>query len=116
MRPEERDAAYLWDMLESARAVLRYTGGITRERFDADRILQRAVEREVEIIGEAASRISEPLRTAHPEVPWRLVIAQRNFLIHDYGDIDNERIWLLIVEHIPQFVRLIEPLVPKLPE
>jgi len=116
MRPEERDAAHLWDMLESARAVLRYTAGVTREAFDANRILQRAVERELEIIGEAAGRISDSLRTAHPEIPWRLVVGQRNVLIHDYGDVDYERVWVLVVQHVPELVRLLEPLLPDEPE
>ena len=58
MRPEERDPAHLWDMLESARAALGYTRGVSAEGFSTDRLLQRAVEREIEIIGEAASRVS----------------------------------------------------------
>jgi len=116
MRPEGRDAAYLWDILEAARAVQRYTSGRSRTAFDADRILQRAVERELEIIGEAAARVSDTLKAAHPEVPWKLMVGQRNVLIHDYGDIDYDRLWVVVVDHVPKLVLLIQPLVPKLPE
>jgi uncharacterized protein with HEPN domain len=115
MPPEGRDPAYLWDILEAARAVQRYTSGHSRADFDADRILQRAVERELEIIGEAAARVSDALKAAHPEVPWKLIVGQRNVLIHDYGDIDYDRLWMVVVEHVPQLVMLIHPLVPELP-
>jgi uncharacterized protein with HEPN domain len=116
MRPEGRDAAYLWDMLEAARAVQRYTSGKSRPDFDADRIVQRAVERELEIIGEAAARVSDSFKAAHPEVPWKLIVGQRNVLIHDYGDIDYDRLWAVVVDHVPRLVMLIQPLVPESPQ
>ena len=115
MRPEERDPAHLWDMLESARAVLRFTKGVSAEHFATDRLLQRAVEREIEIIGEAASRISEALRAAHPEIPWRTIVGQRNVLIHDYGDVDHERVWLVVTEHLPRLIAGLEAFAPKPP-
>lgn len=116
MRPEGRDAAYLWDMLDAARAVLRYTRGKSQSDFDADEILHSAVERQLEIIGEAARRVSETLKAAHPEVPWKLIVGQRNVLIHDYGDVDYDRLWVVVAEHVPRLVMVIEPLVPELPE
>jgi uncharacterized protein with HEPN domain len=115
MRPEERDTAHLWDMLRSARAVLQYTEGVALDRFADDRLLQRAVEREIEIIGEAASRITAAFRSTHAAIPWRTIIAQRNVIVHDYGDIDHERIWLVVTEHIPALIRALEPIVPKPP-
>lgn len=69
MRPEDRDAAYLWDMLDAARTVLRITAGVGSDRYLQDRTLQLAVERAIEIIGEAAGRVSETFRRAHPEIP-----------------------------------------------
>jgi len=66
MRPEERDFAYLWDMLEAARTALEFTRGTTFHDYDGDRKLQLAVERLVEIIGEAARHVSEPFRSSTP--------------------------------------------------
>ncbi len=91
MRPDERDAAYLLDMLQAASKVARYVQGKRYEDFQRDELLRDAVERNVEIIGEAARRISEAFRNVHPEIPWRKMIAQRNVLIHEYEDTGLKR-------------------------
>ncbi|MCP4408496.1 MAG: DUF86 domain-containing protein [Gammaproteobacteria bacterium] len=73
MQPEERDAAYLWDMLQAAQDVLDMMGGRDLAAFLKDRVLIRAIERGVEIIGEAARRVPASFTEAHPEVPWRSI-------------------------------------------
>ncbi len=93
MQPEERDAAYLWDMLQAAQEVLEMIGGRDLAAFLEDRVLIRAIERGVEIIGEAARRVSASFTEAHPEVPWRSIIGQRNILAHEYGRIDHELLY-----------------------
>ena len=85
MRSETRDAAYLWDMLEAAHSVRDFVKDVTAEEFLEDRMIQAAVEREVEIIGEAARRISDAFKEAHPEVPWRNIVGMRNLLAHEFG-------------------------------
>jgi len=115
MRPEDRDPAYLWDMLEAAHQVREFTEGTTMEGFLGDRKLQLAVERCVEIIGEAARRISETLKAAIPHVPWRDIVAQRNVLAHDYGEIRQDRMWAVATEGIPALIPLLESLLPPLP-
>ncbi|MBM4370995.1 MAG: DUF86 domain-containing protein [Deltaproteobacteria bacterium] len=77
---------------------------------------QAAVERAIEIVGEAAGRVSETFRDEHPEVPWRGMIAQRNVLAHDYGQIVHERLWLVVTERLPELIQLLEPILPPLPE
>lgn len=75
MRSEERDPAHLWDMLEAARAIVDFTENLTLEEFLAtgrDKEIRRlAVERELEILGEAARRVSMHFRYVHPEIPGR---------------------------------------------
>ena len=115
MLPVERDSAYLWDMLDSARSACEFTAGVPFDTYQRDRKLQLAVERAVEIIGEAARRVSEQFRLAHPEIPWRSMIAQRNVLTHEYGEIKHERMWLLVTEHLPALIRDLEKLVPPAP-
>jgi uncharacterized protein with HEPN domain len=115
MPPVERDSAYLWDMLDSARSACEFTAGVGFDVYQRDRKLQLAVERAVEIIGEAARRVSEEFRHLHPEIPWRSMIAQRNVLVHEYGEIKHERIWLLVTEHLPALVHDLEILIPPIP-
>lgn len=81
MQPEERDAAYIWDMIEAAKEVTGMIGDLSLTAFLGNLVLMRAVERNVEIIGEAAGRVSQPYREAHPEIPSRQIIGQRHILI-----------------------------------
>jgi uncharacterized protein with HEPN domain len=111
MRPDERDAAYLWDMLEAAQTVEQLSSGMDFIQYSNDRRTQLAVERSLEIIGEAAGRLSALFRNAHPEIPWRQIIGQRNVLIHEYGEIKQERIWKVVRENIPQLIELLKPFV-----
>ena len=115
MPSAERDTGYLWDMLDAARTACEFAAGIHFVAYQRDRKLQLAVERAVEIIGEAARRVSEEFRNAHPEIPWRSMIAQRNVLAHEYGEIKQERMWLLVTEHLPTLIRDLEKLIPPVP-
>lgn len=115
MRPEDRDAAYLWDMLESANLILRFVGQKELSGYLQDKMLQSAVERKIEIIGEAARKISDEFKADHPDISWRSIIAQRNVMIHDYGEIKQERVWAVVTQHVPQLISRIEPLLPPLP-
>ena len=115
MRPEDRVAAYLWDMLDAARTVRQIAHGVTLDQYLGDRKLQLAVERAVEIIGEAAGRVSDSFREAHPEIPWRQIIGQRNVLAHEYGDIKQDRMWILATTHVPDLISTLESLLPPPP-
>ncbi len=116
MRPEERDAAYLWDMLESARMIHDFTSGVSFNYYLQDKKLQLAIERLLEIIGEAAKCVSESFRQSHTEIPWKSIIGQRNVIAHEYGEIKQERLWAVVENHIPQLITTIEPLVPPPPK
>jgi uncharacterized protein with HEPN domain len=110
--PPDRDPVYLWDMLNAARGIVSSLEGITLAQYTADENLRLATERRIEIIGEAARRISTELKEANPQIPWRLIVDQRNVLIHAYDEIEDERIWGLVAQDIP---RLIEELMALLP-
>jgi len=110
------DRVYLWDMLTAARAEVDFTRGRTLAEYEVDLLLRSAVERQIEIIGEAARRISSEFQEAHPEIPWRPIQAQRHVLAHDYGEIKHDRIWRVAETHVPDLIALLEPLVPAPPE
>jgi uncharacterized protein with HEPN domain len=101
MLAEARDTALVWDAVEAARAIREFTSGIDKSAYLSDRMRQLAVERAVEIIGEAARLLSQSIKDQHPAIPWRQMIAQRNVLAHDYGAVDPERMWLLAFRDIP---------------
>ncbi|MCD6393887.1 MAG: DUF86 domain-containing protein [Planctomycetes bacterium] len=111
MQPEQRDAAYLWDMLDAAQTAEQLSGDLNFIQYSDDRRTQLAVERSLEIIGEAAGKVSTSFRNAHPEVPWRQIIGQRNVLIHEYGEIKQERIWKVVRENIPILIEQLKPFV-----
>ena len=111
MQPDQRDAAYLWDMLDAAQMVEQLSSGFDFTQYSNDRRTQLAVERSLEIIGEAANRVSTSFRNAHPEIPWRQIIGQRNVLIHEYGEIKQERIWKVVRENIPLLIEQLKPFV-----
>ena len=115
MRPDERDAALLTDMLGSARIVAGYVAGRQFDDFLADQMLRDAVERRVEIVGEAARGVSRAFQDAHPEIPWRPIMAQRHILAHEYATVRQDLIWAVATRHIPELIRLLEPLIPPPP-
>ena len=115
MSPVERDAAYLWDMLDAARTIQKFATGVSFEEFLRDRKLQLAIERCVEIIGEASRRISDDFKTDHPGIPWGRILAQRNVLAHEYDEIKQERMWLVVTVHVPALVPQLEMVLPPHP-
>jgi len=113
MPREDRDTAYLWDMLDAAKAVQQFVAGRSYAQYLNDRMLRGAVERHVEIIGEAAGKVSARCREAHPEVQWQRIVAQRHVLAHEYGDIDHELLWGVATIHVPALILLLEAFVPR---
>lgn len=104
MRPEERDPGSLWDMREAAREIAAFVEGVTRDQYTEAPQVRRAVERDLEIIGEAARHVSEAFRLQHPEIPWRQIIGLRNILSHDYGSVDDERVFAVAQGRIPELI------------
>ena len=110
-----RDPANLWDMLQAAERIQEFLKNRTFDNFMTDNMLRAAVDRNLEIVGEAARRLSEEFKQEHPEIPWRQIIAQRNVLIHEYNDIDYKEIWQVVSFHLPRLIEQIRPLIPPLP-
>ncbi|MDD5090654.1 MAG: DUF86 domain-containing protein [Candidatus Wallbacteria bacterium] len=112
MLPEERNAAFLWDMLSYCREIIDTTKNLSFEEYMGDRNLRLATERRIEIIGQAAGSVSESFRRTHPEIPWAKIIAQRNILAHEYGEIKQELVFRLAIIHIPELAETLQNLLP----
>ena len=81
---------YLVDMVQFAERVISYSDGMTQQDFESNNLNFDAIARNIELIGEAATRIPDDVRTSNPEISWRQIIATRNQLIHGYLGIDND--------------------------
>ena len=108
-----REQAYVLDMLVAARRAVEFSAGKTREQFLTDAMLQYATERALQIIGEAARRVSQATREAHPGIPWREIVGFRNLVVHEYARVAPGRVWDLIQHDLPRLIAQLEPLVPE---
>ena len=104
---------FLDDMIDFAGKVLAYTEGLDQAGFVASGLTYDATLRNLELIGEAATHIPEAVRDAHPEIPWRMIIATRNRLIHGYLGIDDDILWSIIRDDIPDLLPLLRALKNK---
>jgi uncharacterized protein with HEPN domain len=101
MKPPDQDLPYLLDMRQAAAEVSDFISRVSYEAFLEDHLVQRAVERSLEIVGEAARRVSADFRTAQASISWHEINGLRNILAHDYGDIDLEQLWSIATGDIP---------------
>lgn len=116
MPPDEHDSSYLWDMLVYSRKVVALVQGVDFETYQRNETLRLAVERAIEIVGEASRGVSQPFKAAHPEIPWKPIAAQRHILAHSYAGIVDDKVWRVATRHVPDLILLLEPLVPPPPE
>jgi uncharacterized protein with HEPN domain len=107
-----RDEAYLLDMLLAARKVLRFTAGVDQARFLADDMMQDAVMRQIQIVGEAARKLSPEWKEAHREIPWSAIIGMRHRLVHEYVSVIPDKVWEVVATDLPALILQLEPLVP----
>lgn len=101
---------YIDDMIDFAERVLTYTAGLDQAGFVANGLAYDATLRNLGLIGEAAIHVPDEIREAHPEIPWRMIIAARNRLIHGYLGIDDDTLWSIIRDDLPELLPLLKAL------
>ena len=107
---QNEDRVRIQHMLDASREAISFTEGQDASALEQNRMLLFALVKCVEIIGEAASRVSDELRDATPDIPWRNIVAMRNRLIHGYFDVNPRIIWRTVTEEIPQLTEPLEKL------
>jgi uncharacterized protein with HEPN domain len=107
-----RDDTYLVDILESAEIALNYVFDKTWDKFFEDIQCQDAVIRRIEIIGEAARRVSPETRTKYPEIEWREMTSLRNLVIHEYDVVDIGQVWDTLRNKLPPLIEKLTKIVP----
>lgn len=105
------EAVFLEHMLMTARKIAARTAGLTRGTYDANEDLQIVFTHLVQVLGEAAGRVSSVTRTAHSEIPWQQIVGMRNRLVHDYLSVDLDILWTVVTERIPELIVILEAVV-----
>ena len=98
-------------MLDAAKEVMSFAKNKTRKDLDNDRMLTLSLVKSIEIIGEAASKVTDETKKRFPEIPWTNMIPMRNRLIHAYFDIDLDVLWGTIVDDLPPFIEDLEKII-----
>jgi uncharacterized protein with HEPN domain len=111
MQPEDR--VRLLHMIEAADNAIAFIAGRTRPGLDQDRKTLFAVIRCVEIIGEAAARISEATRATAPDIPWSAIVGMRNRLVHAYFDVDVDVVWKTVTVELPALKQRLQDLLSQ---
>jgi len=110
--PADKDRSLLLDMLLAARDAAAFVAGLGEAEFRQSRLHQNAVIRSLEVIGEAAGKISDAFQAAHPEIPWREITGMRHRLIHGYAEIDLGLVWSVVSGKLDPLTATLARLVP----
>ncbi|UTC65381.1 DUF86 domain-containing protein [Treponema sp. OMZ 788] len=100
----ERDKSYIYDILKYSQEVIDILKDENHNSFVNNRIKRLAIERLIQIIGEAANHLSKDFMQENPDIPWKKIIGLRNKIVHDYGEILTDRIWLIASQSIPELM------------
>ena len=104
------DRIRLLHMVEAAEAAMRFAAGRQRDDLQTDQMLLFAVIRAIEVLGEAANKVSEEVRTANVNIPWKAIVGMRNRLIHAYFDVDTDMVWETLQIEIPEVLTHLQAL------
>lgn len=116
MQSNNRDIASVWDMAQSIQRIQSFTSTLTFDEYLIDVRTISAVERQFEILGEAARRISNEFRQAHPAIDWQRIVGLRNIVAHRYDEVRQDILWTIIHSELAPLLVQLEALLPPLPD
>jgi len=108
----KNDLVYVEHMLEMARKASSKTHAVTREEFDRDENLRLALTHLLQVIGEAAGRVSANFKENHPQIPWAAIVGMRNRVVHEYLNVDEDIVWDTGRNDLPDLISQLESVVP----
>lgn len=107
------DREYLAHIEAAVLEIKAYTAGMSQEAYEADRKTQRAVERDLQIIGDAAHKLSKALQDQNPEIPWNDVYAARNVVVHYYFGVNQKVLWDIMQNDLEPLLKKVQELLAK---
>jgi uncharacterized protein with HEPN domain len=116
MQSSNRDAASVWDMTRAIKYIQSFTKDATFEEYINNALIISAVERQFEVLGEAARRISNEFRQAYPAIDWQRVIGLRNIVAHRYDEVRQDILWAIIHSELALLLIQLESILPPLPD
>ena len=109
----EDDQTRLRHMLDAAREAVTFANGCERADLNANRLLVMALVKEIEILGEAASRVTEQTQSEIQQIPWKRIVGMRNRLVHAYFDINLDAVWKTVNQDLPTLIDHLEQSIPS---
>jgi uncharacterized protein with HEPN domain len=106
------DWVYVGHMLDMTQKALEISAGKDRAAYDDDETLRLALTHIIQIIGEAAQRVSPEFRLSYPKVPWQEIIGMRHRIVHDYLNIDEDVIWEVLKQDLPSLAKTLQSILP----
>lgn len=116
MRPEDSDMARVWDIVQWGERLARLLKDTSWPQYSADEVKQIAVERCIEVIGEAARSLSDEFKKQYDGIPWRAIVQQRNVIAHGYFFLEHDRLWHVATVEVPKLVAQLAPAVAEPPK
>lgn len=113
--PRHDDTVALRHMLDYARTARRMAAERSRQDLETDEMLRLALTRAIEVIGEAAARVSSASRQVHPSIPWTQIVGIRNRLIHGYDTIDLNILWDIVSLDLPSLIEQLKTILSDAP-
>lgn len=105
------DLAYIDHILDCVRKIYEFSSGLSEEDFTSSELIQDAIIRNIEIIGEASKKISLNTKQIYYEIPWKEIAGMRDKIVHDYMGVDVAVVWKTITEDIPILEKLIKEII-----
>jgi len=106
------DSVYVGHMLDMTRRAVQAIESKSRSQYDADDILRLGLTHLVQVIGEAARKVSDEFRGQHPEIPWRKIVGMQHRIVHDYMRVDEDILWQVVTDDLPSLLLQLENMLP----